>query len=158
MTYYKLYYGHMAYLYPASDMSDKVLVIEGELGFRKKLAAALSGIAFDVAGVANYFEALWKLGEFKPDLIIMDEDLPLTNGWESCYQLRQTFGIPVILMGKNFEEVVWEKALEAGADFYLRMPFSTLELAARIKTVLRRYKKNEITHQARLSFPPLFGD
>lgn len=141
-----------------SDMSDKVLVIEGESGFREKLATALTGIAFDVAGVANYFEALWKLGEFKPDLIIMDEELPLSNGWESCYQLRQTFGIPVILMGRNFEEVVWEKALEAGADFYLRIPFSALELAARIKTVLRRYKKNEITHQARLSFPPLLGN
>ena len=127
-------------------MYDRVLIIEGEPDLRKNLTSALTEAAFKVSGVANYFEALWELGEFKPNLIILNEKLPLLDGWESCYQLHRTCGIPVIMIGEDSGEEVGARTLEAGADFYLRVPFSHLELLARIVTILRRYKKDEVTH------------
>ena len=120
--------------------TDSILIVEGEPFLRERLVSSLNGSGFKVVGVVNYFEAMWRLGEFKPDLIIIDEDLPLLDGWEACYQLRQTFGIPVILLGDDYDGDVWLRAVQVGADFYLRMPFSSLELAARAKAVIRRYK------------------
>jgi len=120
--------------------TDSILIVEGEPFLRERLISSLNGSGFKVVGVVNYFEAIWRLGEFKPDLIIIDEDLPLLDGWEACYQLRQTFGIPVILLGDDYDGDVWLRAVQVGADFYLRMPFSSLELAARAKAVIRRYK------------------
>jgi len=109
---------------------------------RGELTSALAEAAFKVANIPDYFETLWKLSEFKPDLIITAEELPLLDGWEACYQLHRTFGIPVILLGKDSSDEAWVRAVQAGADFYLRMPFSCLELVARVKAILRRYKKD----------------
>ncbi len=123
-------------------MSDKVpvriMIIEGSTCARKRLTSVLAKYVLQVVGVANYFDALWHLGDFKPDLVILNEELPLLDGWESCYQLRQTFGIPVIIMGEDSCDESWVRALQAGADFYLKAPFSHMELVARAKTVMRR--------------------
>ena len=95
---------------------------------RRELSSALTRFGFEVADVPDYFEALRKLDEFKPDLVILDEELSLLDGWKACYQLHRTFGIPVILLGDDSSSEVWVKVVEAGADFYLRMPFSYFEL------------------------------
>ena len=123
--------------------TDSILVIEGEPFLRERLISSLVGPGFKVVAVVNYFEAIWRLGEFRPDLIIVDEDLPLLDGWETCYQLRQTFGIPVILLGDDYDGDVWLRVVQVGADFYLKMPFSSLELAARAKAIIRRYKERD---------------
>jgi len=120
--------------------TDSILIVEGEPFLRERLISSLTESGFKVVGVVNYFEVIWRLGEFKPDLLIVDEDLPLLDGWEACYQLRQTFGIPVILLGDDCDVDVWLRVVQVGADFYLRMPFSSLELAARAKAIIRRYK------------------
>jgi len=125
-------------------MADNIMLVENEQALRGELAAALGDDVFVVAEVSDYFEALWKLGEFKPDLVLLDEDLPFVNGWEACRQISQTFKIPVIVMGDDSSTYVWEKAFEVGAEFYLRMPCSRLVLEARIKAILRRYKKGRV--------------
>ena len=119
-----------------------ILIIGGEPTLRRELTAALAEAVFDVADIPDYFEALWKLGEFKPDLLIVDEELALVDGREACYWLHQTLGIPIILLGRDLASEAWPRAVEAGADFYLRVPFAHEELAARVKAILRRYKKD----------------
>ena len=121
-------------------MSDSILIIESEYRLRKALTSALSKANFEVAGTSNYNEALLKLSMFKPDIVIMDEVLPDKDGMEACYQLRDTFGIPVVLLGEDSSNEVWRRVMEATADFYLIKPFSYLELVARVKAILRRYK------------------
>jgi len=81
-----------------------------------------------------------KLGEFKLDIIITDEVLPSRDGIGACAQLRSNFGIPIILLGKDSTGKQWAKAVEAGADFYLKKPFGYKELVARVKAILRRYQ------------------
>ena len=107
----------------------------------RELASALAKTAFKVVNIPDYLEALWELNELKPDLVIIDERLPSLNGWEACYRLHQTFSLPTILLGKDPSGEAWARAVQARADFYLRVPFSCLELAARVKAILRRYKK-----------------
>ncbi len=71
----------------------------------------------------------------------MNVELPWLDGWRACYWLHQIFGIPVLLLGLEKNDETWVRAVQAGADFYFRMPFSRLELTARVRAILRRYKK-----------------
>jgi len=122
-------------------MPDKILIIVGEPSVSEGLASALAGAGFSVASVPDYPEALLKFDELKPDLVILDEVLPGRDGIEACSELYEIFGVPVILLGKGPNAEMWKRAVDAGADFYLRKPFSNLVLVARVKAILRRYKR-----------------
>ncbi len=126
---------------------NTIMVIEDEPVLMQQLSSSLSQAVFNVVSVTNYLEALLSLDNFQPDLVIMDENLPLVDGWEACYQLHCAFGLPVILVGADYADDAWAKALEAGADFYLRIPFSSLELTARAKAIIRRYKNTVLSRQ-----------
>jgi len=125
-------------------MTGNILVIEGEPALREELTSVLTEAVFEVADVPDYFEALLKLDEFSPDLIILDEELPVVDGWEACHQLHQLLEVPIIVLGEDPSGYVWVRTVEVGADFYLRMPFSCRELTARVTAILRRYKKDEV--------------
>ena len=131
-----------------SKMADNVLIVESEPVLRSKLASTLAEDAFEVVSVPDYFDALAELRKFQPDLAIVGADLPLLDGWKACSHLQRTFGIPVILMSSNSDTETWVAALRAGADFYMRMPFSYRELIARIKAILRRYRAAEMNTRA----------
>ena len=118
-----------------------ILIVEGKPALRIELISALTRDAFKVTGTSDYFEALWRLYESEHDLAIVNVELALIDGWEACYRLHQTFGIPIILLGRDPSDEAWVRAVQAGVDFYLREPFSYLELAARVKAILRRYKR-----------------
>ncbi len=120
-------------------MPDRILVIEGETSWGKELVSALTRAGFSVACVPDYPEALLKLHEFKPDLVIVDEILPGRAGTEVCSQLRSAFGVPVFVLSEDPGGKATMRALEAGADSYLRK-LSHPELVTRVRTVLRRCK------------------
>ncbi len=120
-------------------MTD-ILIIEGEPNLKGELASTLTEVGFTVADVSDYPEVLLKLAEFKPDMVIVDESLPGRDGIEVCSQLRSTFGVPVVLLGEDSSDEMWERVMEAEVDLYLVKPFSYRELVARVKAILRRYK------------------
>jgi len=122
-------------------VTDSILIIEGEPTLRRELTSALSQASFVVADVPDYFEALLKLDEFKPNMVIMDKESVSIEGWTACSQLRQAHDVAIILMGKDSGGEAWTRAVEAGADFYLKKPFSYRELPARVKAILRRYRR-----------------
>ena len=116
--------------------SISILIIEGEPNLRGNLASALTEVGFIVADVRDYPEALLKLNEFNPDISIVDEALPSGDGEDICYKLRNAFGIPVILLGKDSSGEAWKAAVEAGADFYFTNSFNRRVLAADRKSVV----------------------
>ena len=128
-------------------MSNSVLVVVSEPNLCNQLSSALIGDDFRVSGALDYFQALVELEEFQPDIILMDEELPLVDGWEACYQIHWALGIPVIVLGRIIGDEVWVEVIQAGAEFYLRKPFSYSELVARIRAVLRRYNENKLMYQ-----------
>jgi len=122
-------------------VADNILIIESDTALRTGLASDLTEAGFSVANVSDYSESLLKLDEFKPDIVIMDEILPGGDGMEVCHQLQSTFGIPIVLLGEDCSDEVWERVMEAEADLYLIKPFSYPVLVARVKAILQRYKK-----------------
>ncbi|MBA7659091.1 Alkaline phosphatase synthesis transcriptional regulatory protein PhoP [subsurface metagenome] len=124
-------------------MTGRILIIEGEPSLSQELTSALDKAGFAVVNVPNFPEALVKLAQFKPDLVITDVVLPGGDGMEACYQLHNIFGIPVVLLGEDSSDEVWGRVMEADADLYLVKPFSYPELVARVKAILRRYRRQE---------------
>jgi len=120
-------------------MRYKVLVIESEPTLRNKLASAFAGEGFYITAASDYSEALMQIESFSPDIVIMESVLQDRDGFEVCSELRNRFHIPVILVGQDCNDRVWERMIEAGADHYEVKPFRYLSLAARVRAILRRY-------------------
>lgn len=122
-----------------AEMTGSILIIEGEPSLRQELTSALDKASFVAVAAANFPEALLKLADFKPDLVIMDAVLPGGDGMDACYQLRNILGVPVVLIGSEESSAeLWGRVMEAEADLYLVKPLRYWELVARVKAILRR--------------------
>jgi len=121
-------------------MKYNILVIEeSSRALRDRIVSALTREGFDVATAASSQEVISTLGEFKSQLIILGEGLPI-DSFEACSQLRQAVNIPILMVGAVLSDKAWNRVVEAGADCYLAKPFAYLELVARVKSLLRRYE------------------
>ena len=122
-------------------MRKKILIISGEPFYQDILA--LEAADFEVVVAQSYSQGLERLEEISPNLVILDEMLPMINGWEACSRLRQITDIPIILLGADRSGEAVAKAIEQGADTYMIKPVSTHELEARVSALIRRYKGKE---------------
>jgi len=123
-------------------MADSVLIIGGGPDFRKKLGSSLTKAGCEVTSTPNCVSVRMIIENLVPDIIILDEIHQ--NGNDSfavCKHLYDDYGIPVVLLGKDSSGQAWVRAVEAGADYYIKKPFSYKVLAAVMKAILRRYKK-----------------
>ena len=115
-----------------------VLVIEDEESFRDALKFMLSREGFDVILAPNGAEGMKLFDSMNPDLVLLDLMLPEVSGTEVCKYIRTKSNTPVIMLTAKDTEIDKVVGLEIGADDYVTKPFSTRELLARIKAVLRR--------------------
>lgn len=118
-----------------------ILVVEDEAAIREMLNFSLGRAGFDVHEAADARQAQDMMGSHVPDLVLLDWMLPGISGVDLAHKLRQgsrTKDVPIIMLTARGEEESKIKGLEAGADDYITKPFSTQELVARIKAVLRR--------------------
>ncbi len=116
----------------------RVLVVEDEESFSDALAYMLRKEGFEVAIAETGPEALEEFDRTGADLVLLDLMLPGLNGTEVCRAIRQRSNVPVIMLTAKDSEIDKVVGLEIGADDYVTKPFSTRELLARIKAVLRR--------------------
>ena len=116
----------------------RVLVVEDEESYSDALAYMLRKEGFEVAIAADGHQALTEFDRFGPDIVLLDLMLPGIPGTEVCRQIRQTSGVPVIMVTAKDDEVDKVVGLELGADDYVTKPYSPRELVARIRAVLRR--------------------
>ena len=116
----------------------RVLVIEDEESFRDALKFMLSREGFDVILAPNGAEGIKLFDSMNPDLVLLDLMLPEVSGTEVCKYIRNKSNTPVIMLTAKDTEIDKVVGLELGADDYVTKPFSTRELLARIKAVLRR--------------------
>ncbi|HWP00686.1 MAG TPA: phosphate regulon transcriptional regulator PhoB [Methylococcus sp.] len=126
-------------------MSDiNVLVVEDEEAIREMLTLILEQADFSVQTAADVQQAVTRMGEREPDLILLDWMLPGLSGVEWARRLRKEEAyadIPIILITARGEEEDKIRGLDVGADDYVTKPFSPRELTARIKAVLRRSRR-----------------
>lgn len=121
----------------------KILIIEDEESFREGLEFMLTREGYEVVVAADGTKGLAAFSDGKPDLILLDVMLPGMSGTEILKTIRQTSKTPVIMLTAKDAEVDKVVGLEIGADDYVTKPFSTSELLARIKAVLRRGAREE---------------
>jgi two-component system response regulator RegX3 len=115
-----------------------VLVVEDEESFSEALSYMLRKEGYEVSVAATGTAALEEFDRNGADLVLLDLMLPGVSGTEVCRQLRQRSRVPVIMLTAKDSEVDKVVGLELGADDYVTKPFSSRELVARIRAVLRR--------------------
>ncbi|HEY3438486.1 MAG TPA: response regulator transcription factor [Actinotalea sp.] len=116
----------------------RILVVEDEESYRDPLSYLLRKEGFDVSEAATGPDALAEFDRGGADLVLLDLMLPGLSGTEVCRQLRQRSAVPVIMLTAKDSEIDKVVGLELGADDYVTKPYSSRELLARIRAVLRR--------------------
>ena len=118
----------------------RVLVVDDDAAMRKLIADSLEEHGFRVSTAANGSEMAQAMAQYAVDLVVLDLRLHGEDGMELARRLRQESQIPIVMVTGRAEEVDRVMGLEIGADDYVLKPFSTRELVARIRAVLRRYQ------------------
>ena len=121
----------------------KVLIVEDEESMADPLAFLLRREGFSTEVVGNGHEALMEFDRNGADIVLLDVMLPGMSGTEVCKQLRSRGPVPVIMVTARDSKIDKVVGLELGADDYITKPYSTRELIARIRAVLRRGSDTE---------------
>jgi two-component system KDP operon response regulator KdpE len=122
------------------------------------MRTALTGAGYEVDDAKTGEEALIKVREYRPDLVLLDINMPGMGGIAACRQLRADTTIAIIMLTVRNTEKDKVEALDAGADDFVVKPFSTPELLARIRAVLRRLPGPSQTSPERIRAGPLAID
>ena len=122
-------------------MSKKVLIVDDEVNIVISLEFLMEQAGYTVEVARSGDEALAKVAEFRPDLILLDVMLPGINGFDICQRIRQTPAwqhMKVVMLTAKGREVEITKGLALGADAYITKPFSTKALLAEVESQLRK--------------------
>lgn len=115
-----------------------ISLIEDDRAIAEPLVRTLQGLGYTVHLSMDGVSGLQNVRQNSPDLVILDIMLPEMDGWGVCKAIRQTNVVPILMLTALSDEIDRILGLELGADDYLTKPFSTRELLARIKALLRR--------------------
>ncbi|WP_010290545.1 response regulator YycF [Kurthia massiliensis] len=121
-------------------MEKTILVVDDEKPIADILQFNLIKEGYKVVCAYDGEEALEKVEEVQPDLMLLDIMLPKRDGMEVCREVRKKYDIPIIMLTAKDSEIDKVLGLELGADDYVTKPFSTRELIARVKANMRRHQ------------------
>lgn len=117
----------------------KILVVEDEYSINDAITFALRKEGYDVRSVFNGIDALEKVSEFKPNLVLLDLMLPDIDGFDVCKEIyKNTYVIMLTARGEIIDKIL---GLELGADDYIIKPFEIKEVLVRVKVIFRRNEK-----------------
>jgi two-component system response regulator RegX3 len=122
---------------------SRILIVEDEVSFSDPLSYLLKKEGYDVAVAETGPDGLAEFDKNGADLVLLDLMLPGLSGIDVCRALRQRSSVPVIMLTAKDSEIDKVVGLEIGADDYVTKPYSSRELLARVKAVLRRLAEPE---------------
>jgi two-component system KDP operon response regulator KdpE len=123
--------------------TGRILVIDDEPQIRRIMRTTLTGAGYEVDDAKTGEEGLAKLRKFRPDLVLLDINMPGMDGFATCRLIRADHHVAIIMLTVHDTEAAKVEALDAGADDFITKPFSTTELLARIRAALRRVPVNQ---------------
>ena len=126
-------------------MSDKILIVDDEVEIADLIETYLKNENYDVYKFYSAKEALACIQSVEFDLAVLDVMMPEIDGLALCQKIRERYTYPVIMLTAKDGEMDKITGLTLGADDYITKPFLPLELVARIKSQLRRYKKYNLS-------------
>lgn len=117
-----------------------IMIVDDDPYIRELVRVFMLKEGFDVIEASDGADALIQLETVQVDMVIMDIMMPNMNGWELCKELREHYDIPLLMLTAKGETSQKVKGFELGTDDYLVKPFEPVELAMRVKALLKRYK------------------
>ena len=129
----------------ASPAQETILVVDDEASIRRILETRLSMIGYQVITACDGEEALELFRQHAPDLVVLDVMMPRLDGYAVCQELRKDSDVPIVMLTALGDVADRITGLELGADDYVVKPFSPKELEARIRCVLRRVEKEQVS-------------
>ena len=120
---------------------QRILIVDDDENIAELISLYLLKECYDTKIVYDGEEAIKVFADFDPQLVLLDLMLPGIDGYEVCKYIRQSSQVPIIMLSAKSEDADKILGLNIGADDYLTKPFNPLELVARVKSQLRRYKK-----------------
>ncbi len=127
-------------------MTDKILVVDDERKIVDMITRFLKAEGFQVLSAYDGLTGIEIVQSEPVDLVVLDVMLPGTDGFEVLQMIRSAKDIPVIMLTARAEEIDKLLGLGMGADDYMTKPFSLKELVFRIRAVLRRYRKQDVSN------------
>lgn len=124
-------------------MSSRILVVDDDSALAEMLTMVLESEGFQVTHASDGNEAIEKFQSEQPDLVLLDVMLPFLSGIQVCERIRETAGVPIIMLTARTDTDDIVRGLEAGADDYVVKPFNPAELMARIRARLRDQSEDE---------------
>jgi two-component system KDP operon response regulator KdpE len=124
-------------------IASAILVVDDEPQIRRVLRSTLSSQGYEILEARTGEEAVESVRKNKPDLVLLDVNMPGMGGLEACREIRQFSEAPIIMLTVRSVERDKVLALDAGADDFVVKPFGIEELLARIRAALRRYAPGE---------------
>ena len=127
-------------------MSNKyrILIVEDENNIQTFISALLEANGYQAITANTCYQAEMLYGSYLPDLIILDLGLPDKDGSELISKLRENDSVPIIVLSARSKETDKVNALDLGANDYITKPFGSTELLARVRSVLRNSRHNEL--------------
>ncbi|MDF2648544.1 MAG: two component transcriptional regulator, winged helix family [Paenibacillus sp.] len=117
-----------------------IMIVDDDPYIRELVRVFMLKEGFDVIEASDGADALKQLETVQVDMVIMDIMMPNMDGWELCKELREHYDIPLLMLTAKGETSQKVKGFELGTDDYLVKPFEPVELAMRVKALLKRYK------------------
>lgn len=129
-------------------MTARILIIEDDKEMARLLQLDLQRNGYEAITASNGLEGLRLFHDTRPDLVVMDINMPLMDGITACKRIRELSDVPIVLMTANqINEQGIAAALDMGADEFLLKPLRQIEFQARVKALLRRAKPTENEQQ-----------
>jgi len=119
-------------------MSHRVLIVDDDPHIREVLSFALSRAGMKTAEAADGESALGAIAADRPDLVVLDINMPRMNGLDVCRKLRASDDLPILFLSSRDDEIDRVLGLELGGDDYVVKPFSPREVVARVSAILKR--------------------
>ncbi len=118
--------------------AGRILIVDDQAQIRRFMRTTLAGAGYEVDDAKTGEQALEKVRSFRPDLVLLDVNMPGMGGLAACRAIRADANIAIIMLTVRNSEADKVGALDAGADDFVTKPFSTPEVLARIRAALRR--------------------
>lgn len=126
----------------------KILIADDDPHIRQLLAFALEKAGFETAQAEDGEAALAQVAAARPDLLVLDINMPRMSGLDVCRQVRAASDLPILFLSSRDEEIDRVLGIELGADDYVVKPFSPREVTARVTAILRRARPTPVATAA----------
>ena len=123
---------------------QKILIVEDDKKLRKELEKFLNNNGYKAEGLEKYDNCIEDILQSKSDLILLDINLPFSDGEYICKEIRKVSEVPIIMITSRDNEMDELISINYGADDYITKPYNTQILLARIASILKRANKNEL--------------